>query len=114
MQGSQLLATSILERGCIEYHFNVSLVDQPGTVISRFETLDCLVVMLSRLGQAINRALGSSTFQSLLKVDELLCIGQTVAIMYRDAKLLPEASPVKYIPIEDRDIEFRQLHSLGV
>ena len=82
-------------------------MDQPGTVVSRLEAFNSLVVILN---QTINRALGSSTLKSLLNVVELLC----VKLEQSCTEMLPETSPVIILLLKTGTLSFGNLTPLGV
>jgi len=69
-------------------------MDEPGPTIASFQTINCLPVLIPGMTETFYGCAGRATLDSLLQVDELLCVGETIVTMDGDFELLPELLPM--------------------
>ena len=68
VQCAQFLPISIFQAECIKNLTNMRLVDQSGSITLQFQALDCLLVMLTGLGETLYDALGGTILEWILKL----------------------------------------------
>ena len=76
------------------------LMDLTWSIIPLLQALDGFIIMITRLRKTRNQTLGGLVLDGILEVHQLLLLGNTWSVMYRNTKLLPEILPSKDVSME--------------
>ena len=110
MQASQLPPLAILQWGSVHEGADMGTMYQSPAVLGGLQTIKRFLVLVTKLGDALNPTPGRPLLDGLLQIDELLSVRQTFPAMDGYMELFPELLPVQHLTNECRDA---QLGNLG-
>ena len=114
VQSSQLFPVTFLQWRSIDDHLDVSTMDEAWSVISRLQTLDCFVVVFSRMRKTFDCTSCRSILECMLEINDFLSIRKTYSVMHRHGELIPKLLPVNDVSIKGRYIQLREFDSRTV